>query len=278
MEALIAERRDVVQEWIQTNRAEISDAVVLALVSTLVNGSGRDTPEPLLQFMDMAFDNYVRWIPFHMVYILEALKDAANINITPELRYNLRELIGLLASLENEPSEDSDGWEVLFVIVLFVRAMTAESNELLGTSQLNEETKVSFNAPLLTRQVSSSQDKNRLERFLDTVPEHVGNGPRLSVYYPCHGNFQGYDCFLVSWDQEGHRSWIHGYYLQDGPALPNHAPSPRISKSYAIRSCATPKEQEECGWVVPSTTKLEEFFGITGRDWTPEKWKALLMS
>jgi hypothetical protein len=113
-----------------------------------------------------------------------------------------------------------------------------------------------------------------VKRINEDTPD---SGPQFSLYYPNDATFPLYDCFLVFWNKEGKRISTSAYQLKEGKGLPHRhqSTSEGVDKSYVIRGDAAQRDYVTCGWIAPSTVTMNEFFGVSGKEWTPEKWKEL---
>jgi hypothetical protein len=252
----------------------IDDNMVLKLLGSLVNGERDDVPESLLQLMDVTDDGLIRWIPFHMQASLGWLNSLTGsvVQLTAELRCHLNAIVSLLSTFKDAKTGSGEAWEALFVLILLVRALTGQAHPLLGTDEIAKHTRVAFNEP------HKSISAHKLEDFVGSIPQKLESGPQISVYYPRHASFPLYDCFLVAWNTEGQQSHLIGYQLKQGKGLPRHNPSQLISTSYLIRGAAVQSTGAVRDWVTQSSVELNEFFGVSGKLWTPEKWKVLVES
>ena len=261
-------RSRIVRDWIKSD--PITDNKVVSLLSVFITGDREGIPKDLMGFMDVTNDGLVRWIPFHLMYMLNSMKSNLKSKLSRKMSGNVNNIIRLLKDFKEEKTKSDDGWESLFVFVLFVRALTGQTHNLLGFETIPVNTQVHF-------KIYSMWEEKTLESFFDKVPETVKTGPQLSVYYFGGISLQGYDCFLVFWDAQGHRSFIIGYQLKkETKTTPRNEPSQRVSKSFAIRGRAVQNDKNRQGWVIPSPEALDEFFGVSGREWTPKQWNALL--
>jgi hypothetical protein len=251
----------------------VNDSTVLAILATLVNGSKDNVPEELMQLMDVTDDGLIRWIPFHMLDVLARLKSLAEVEgrLTAAIRVHLNAIVVLFSTFKDAKTQSGEAWESLFVLILLVRALTGQAHTLLGTIEIALNTRVTYNEP--HKRLSAV----KLEDFLNGIPNNLDNGPQISLYYPCHASFPLYDCFLVACDTEGQRSHIIGYQLKQGKLLPKDKPSEQIATSYVIRGAAVQKTGAVRGWLTPSSDELNEFFGVSGKQWTPNMWEAMVM-
>jgi hypothetical protein len=254
----------VTKNWIQ--KAKVDEHTVLKLLASLVNGNRDNVPEELMQFMDVTDGGLVRWIPCQMHQIFEKLSRLPQLE---KLRMNLCQINSLLSTLKDAKLNSGDAWESLFVLVLFVRALTGQAHTFMGTADIAMGTQVEYNVPHTCLTTKKMQD------FLEGITKNLERGPQITLYYPPHASFPHYDCFLVSWDSDGKISRMLGYQLKEGKDLPSSKPSAEVDSSYVIRGAATQKPGNVRGWITPSKEEVNDFFGVSGKQWTPEQWKAI---
>jgi hypothetical protein len=118
----------------------------------------------------------------------------------------------------------------------------------------------------------------KLDDFAAGVPEMIEKGKgQIAIYYPQHSSFEQYDVILVVWDKEGIRRVMIGYDLKEGRGRAGRqARDDLFLKSFVIRGQAQVKTATDAkGWILPSKEEISSFFGVSGKYWTPERWKDL---
>ena len=173
-------RESVVADWLVSG---VRPEAAKALLSTILDGSIQGVPKQLLELMDIATDsetgtNYVRWIPFHLQYVLERM--AVHSDFPVEFRTCMKGLVGLFTSFKTAKSESGDAWEALFIIVLLIRCLCGEFNEhLLPLSEnFAMGPHVRYNGPYFGDNFFSKD----LNEFLGGVP--VSGGDSHCQLYP----------------------------------------------------------------------------------------------
>ena len=267
-------RIKIVGNWIDQG---LTKEGVLSLLMNFLDGNVAYVPKPLLQFMDLTKGGLLIWIPFHMVYILEQI--AAGID-TGKVNYPNREPIQKLADLfgkfKEAKYESGDGWEAFFVLTLLVRCLTGEFDALTDSFArlMGEQYQVTVNSPLQPEGISFEKIKN-VDKLLSAIPKEVGKGdPRIAVYYPQHASFEVFDVLVVAWDADGRRFAVVGYQLKEGKGAPKTTAKTLLcDQCYLILGDAPKKTALQDGWTIPSEQQISSFFGESGKEWTPKKWK-----
>jgi hypothetical protein len=264
-------RETVVSDWLVSG---VEPETAKTFLSTILDGSIRNIPVQLLELVDIAADpetgtNFVRWIPFHMQYVLESMSQ--NSTFSGEFRSCTQGLAELFTSFKTAKKESGDAWEALFTIVLLIRCLCGKFNgRLLPLS--GDFASVRYNTPYLGDNFFSK----KLSEFLDGVPVSGGNSlPAISVYYPGHAKFETYDVIVAAWDAAGTRS-LYGYQCKEGSSIPSvFANQSMFNGSYLIRGAPVKNDQSVRLWTTPSESQLDLFFGKSATQWSPKAWKRL---
>jgi hypothetical protein len=266
-------REFVVTDWFVSG---VGPGAVKTLLSTILSGETTGVPKKLHELMDIATDsekgtNYVRWIPFHMQYVLERM--AMHTELPVELRTCLKGLGALFTSFKTAKMESGDAWEALFIIVLLIRCLCGEFYEcLLPLSGFGESARVRYNEPYAGNKFFSKD----LSEFIDGVPVPGGESlPAISVYYPGHSKFEVYDVIVAAWDADGNRR-MYGYQCKEGGSIPRgFANQTMFTSSYLIRGAPVQNDQIMRLWTTPSENHLDIFFGKSAIQWSPKAWRQL---
>jgi hypothetical protein len=112
----------------------------------------------------------------------------------------------------------------------------------------------------------------KVDDFIKKI-EKPSTFPHLSIYYPQNAKFEIYDVFLVVHESKSKQKII-GYQLKEGKSLSKHVPSKGIYKSILIRGDPSSDVKLKM-WHVATEDEINGFFGISGEQWTPKKWKEL---
>jgi len=68
---------------------------------------------------------------------------------------------------------------------------------------------------------------------------------------------------------------IYGYQLKEGKADSKQPLEPAFAKSFVIKGSPPVKTKESHGWTIPNAETIDDFFGYSGKHWTPQEWKRL---
>jgi hypothetical protein len=256
---------------IESVREELKDKkVVRKLLQSFITGNKYLVPKALLPHMDVTVMNRdlcIRWIPFHMRYVLEACIDAYPKESDDQCA--LLEICKQFASWSEGGEEKR--WEPLFVVVLLIRTLAREftsamsifSNRsgLLPLDNLDiTGCSVSYNRYFSTKRKSTEAHTN-VSTFVKALktPDHF---PHISIYHPTSTMVEGYDVLLVAYDKKGKVSKSIGWSLKVGREGPDNISFTEFYTSDAYTTMANDEV-------------IDEFFGVSGALWTPNKWKAL---
>jgi hypothetical protein len=270
--AASAKRMTAIKTCIQQNL--VTDSNVRFLLRSFITGDQLDVMEPLLQLMDAAESkekitaesSIVWWIPYHMAPVLKEFSKTAGFELLGEINRQFN-------SFMDAKTGSGDGWESLFVCVLLIRCLSGSFDEkvfpLLAGWDMRECT-VSYNT-LFGYDVNF--DTPVLEDFVGAI-KCPTTFPHIAVYYPTHSQFELYDIIVVLYETKN-KSCRYGYQLKEGTALPKKAGVELFSKSYVIRGDAAQTCAVKNNWIKPSTGEISAFFGESGKNWTPSRWKEL---
>ncbi len=277
------EAHEAIQTWI---RAGIDNKKVLSLLTTFIDGDSNCVPQCLLQMMDTFQDateqRLVRWIPYHMIAVLLGIQQ----HVEGDLQSHLLTIVDLFKVFKGSKEGSGDGWDALFVIVLLVRVLTRGFNNLINLKKITtSDFRVTYNEPFVHRRLLLAK-VIKINDFLKGVPKDVPKGGQISIYYPENDQFEMYDVIVVVWNKAGHRESMIGYQLRERRAIPSKMPRGEFTSSFVIRGkvdrgtnkkkgWTVPWTKKKNEWTVPSTDEITSFFGISGGQWTPEKWNAL---
>ena len=96
----------------------------------------------------------------------------------------------------------------------------------------------------------------------------------IDIYYPPFAKFRSVDSFFVYHSGTGKRQ-VCCYQLKSGkktvPQRLNDQPMNATLRKFVVRGLAGEAKQKE-GWEDVDDKTIEQFFGVSGREWTPKKW------
>jgi hypothetical protein len=254
-------------------RGMVSNSATVRLLATFITGKHEYVPTPLLPLMDTMRERssfVVRWIPYHMMEVLSIFAELLDQN----LKSLIHVIVDLFNNFKNAKDYSGEGWEALFVISLLIRSITKEFDTALFPPlgrQLNVN--VSYNNPF-KGEVTFGEIK-KVDDFIKSLSEPE-RFPHIAIYWPTHAQFEHYDVIVAVYTGNSNRQ-LYGYQLKEGKNLGNAEVSPLFTKSFVIRGDSTMKSSTIRGWYVANTKEISEFFGESGRNWTPMRWKELLL-
>jgi hypothetical protein len=167
-----------------------------------------------------------------------------------------------------------DGWESLFVLFLLARCLTNEWADILPKPtflKTSKKTKIYFDEPFDNRGKSYDDVQSWSELVERITP---GEDPAISIFYPTHASFVGYDAVVVYTEDKAIKE-ITGYQMKEGKNHANQDVESSFRQSYVVKGAPPGKQTPRFGWTIPSDTMVENFFGVSGKYWTPKKWNAL---
>lgn len=79
---------------------------------------------------------------------------------------------------------------------------------------------------------------------------------------------------ILSWlYYHGGERALLGYQLKEGEKLPKEAASKLCLRSFVVRGGAAQKSTNQNGWSRVGKASLDAFFGVSGKELTPMRWK-----
>ena len=258
-----------------------AEKVFRGIIGSLIHGSISSIPRPLRILLDSSRDpldpfapcdqNKIRWVPFHLQYVLEEL----HAHYGDQDRYAAAAMASLCAQLvaSNERSGDAaDGWEGLFVLMYLARSSGFPDDELVPNDWFADgSVSVKYNPYENTnRRLCECKSWNELKEGI-----RLSMDPTISIFYPLHAEFQGYDAVVV---YSLNNKFFHrfGFQFKEGKANPRQPVEKEFLESFVITGSAPSETVVIDGWNIPSREVIETFFGESGRYWTPHAWASLL--
>jgi len=237
------------------------------LLSNFVIGDYRQVMKPLLALMNTVETGKVLWIPFHMMEVLRVF--ASTLALKNKLA--IQEIDSQFTMFRNAKTASGDAWEHLFVATLLIRCLAAEFDGVILPLNVREfvDCTVDFNWPF-----NAQMDKiTKVDEFVKLIgtPTHY---PHISIYYPPHSGFEEVDVIVAAWPSVS-RKLLYSYQCKEGKALPINLSKSVFEKCVVIRGQAPSKTSTVREWVSPRDADIDQFFGASGSQWTPKRWKEL---
>lgn len=163
--------------------------------------------------------------------------------------------------------------------MLLIRIIIRRSSALLSLSQFvqsKEQYAITFNSPFELPEKTHFGEIDDPNIFLACIDKATVNRATVGIYYPTHASFKKYDLFVRVWDKHGTVSFTNGYQLKEGKVMPTEESETTLcDESYVVRGQTAKKMTSLRNWKLPGTKDMDEFFGVSGAEWTPVKWRAL---
>ena len=142
---------------------------VIRLLHSVLIGTGIDGPLQELTTVDLKDGTtpILRWIPFHLVYVLERI--ARDSYVDDGLRHCLSVIVDLFHQFAGTKLESGEAWEALFLIVLIIRCLCRSFDDAvvpLDPLITSRNVEVRYNGPL----------NNGVDFFTETDPINFVGG------------------------------------------------------------------------------------------------------
>lgn len=266
-------RETAVETFLATDYREDT---ILNLLKSLITGKRQLVPKSLEQLMDASDGGKLRWVPDHMAYVLEEISDHGFLKLSDELLGHLSTIVEFFRKFKGAKAHDGDGWEALFGLVLLVRVLTKQSDDLIDLTPFVERNiafKSSYNSPITVTAKQQFEDFQDVDALMAAIPKKQ-DGARVAIYYPSHASFKQYDMLVVMWNEAGDWFKTIGYQLKEGKEIPADQAKSGF-QNFVVRGKAAQRSNKLRNWEVPSDAQIDCFFGTSGVYWTPKRWKAL---
>lgn len=256
---------------------------MVAILTTVIDGSyismDESFPE-LMLLLDSTSDHRIRWIPWHLDFLLKTVASSRTSTCSQQFRLHLKTISHLLGQFKSSKNQSGDGWESLFTAVLLIRVLVRlGSSGLLSLSdfvQTNQSYRVTFNHPIKLPDSTHYGDIDDPATFLKCIDDVEVNCATVAIYFPPHVQFKKYDLFVRIWDQYGRIICTNGYQLKEGRQIPRiESDTDLCDTSYVVRGKSAQSSATLRNWEVPGERRINDFFGVSGEYWTPLKWEQL---
>jgi hypothetical protein len=258
------------------------------ILASIITGNLTLVPAPLHILLDTSKEKKIRWIPYHLQFVMEMMYQCAFPD-SPKYRQLSFAVKTLCNDFYTAKEHSGDGWESLFVLFLLVRCIVAEPHKrdgdatsslqpVAGESLLPNHWFAGTEFPHVTYN-SSYNNPNRLFSACDKWNDlseglQLEATPQLSIFYPSHASFQVYDVIVV-YSKDKKVLETYGYQCKEGKVNSKHDPDPDITRSFVLKGDSPQEGKLHRKWLTPSTTDMDVFFGESGRHWTPREWRRL---
>ena len=179
----------------------------------------------------------------------------------------------LCQRLHDAKEASGDGFEGLFVLLLLARCIaTMPDDYYVPARWFHASPVVHFNSAY-DHNGRSCNECTSWEQLKEGLV--LGSGPQISIFYPQHASFNAYDAVAL-YINRGELFEIYGYQLKESSSSKTRDVEDSFTKNFFIRGLSLKDSRESNnGWIFPGDDKLDEFYGESGKYWTPKWWKRL---
>ena len=171
----------------------------------------------------------IRWLPFHLEYVMDAISLWSTSQDIRELAAVMRTLC---AQLHQSKELSGDGWEGLFVLFLMAKCIAGQADSKLLPEEWfrGSSPRVKYNQYYRAgRSLDQCKTWSELKSGIKAYEQ-----PTISTFYPTHAQFQAYDVIAV-YSLENEISSIYGYQLKEGKANSYQPVEATFEKSFVIK-------------------------------------------
>ena len=254
------------------------------LLRSLFTGDIADVPKSLHNLLvtrSSERSKKVSWVPFLLEFVLRTLTF-----LDSNLNEATTAMADLLRNFKHARKGSGNHWENLFTFQLMARCFAHQADGVLvpkGWFRFKQHVNVEFNEPARLPEEMSSY--NTWQKVLKDI--QLTAAPTIFVFSPMCANFHTLDVIILYW-MDKKLIDVYGYQLKAGRKTPGPesiAPTADIKAKYRgtrhVQSFwvnGTPPLTKRVikGWSQESEEAIDQFFGESGRYWTPAHWAALL--
>ena len=271
--AVAIKRQRQVNRYNRETSSERRTRGFIAILKSLILGkiSDHDFPVHFHALLDASSSpsgsELVNWAPYHLEFVLDNLQvDDASYNMIKSSMAQLCKQI-----LESKECS-GDGWEALFVLFLLARFLTSSwIDPILPELAFESSTKpvVHFNEALQDTVLDHCVNWNDLKAGF--LPK---KRPTISLFYPSFAMFEAYDVIAI-FSENSKMNHILGYQLKEGKQNATMKPE-NFFRSIVVKGTPPRKTTpQKSNWMVAGEDDINDFFGVSGKHWTPQEWKKL---
>jgi len=270
-------KRDAaIQECIK--KGLVTNESVRHLLASFIDGDRYKVMEPLHQLMNTAEYGKLRWIPYHMTEVLHLFEQEV-----PSLDRNLREamknIVDLFSDFSTVQESSGQAWENLFLLVVMIRVVSRRFDKVILPLDFSMDYSISFNK-FIRYDKKSMVSINNVDDFVDgfTEPDRY---PHVAIYQPKNASFPLFGLIIAVYDKASSRK-IYAYQVMEGREITKRNTTSRL-RTTEFDACVVVRGKPRRGetrskeqWIIPSKSHIVDFFGESGKHWTPEEWKKLM--
>lgn len=253
--------------------------VVSDLFNSFITGFVSAVPEILQELMtaEQQVNKVVlRWIPCHMEFLLSEMW--LRCDFLGDNKACLKRIYEHLGTYLGSKEQSGDAFEALFIVIAIFRCLSGTfESKILPLGEDLKDLVVKCDAPFTGSNYNETQDPMEFVKSIPpTLPEEDQDKDQVSIYYPGHARFNAYDVIIAFWKRGGAKKKLFGYQMKEGQSTGKpFAYDEAFDTSYLIRGKATSKETSIRLFTACNDEQVENFFGLSGSQWTPRAWKAL---
>ena len=212
-------------------------------------------------------------MPFHFEVVLKGFQR----HIPGPNRVVAAAMASLCSRFLTDKECSGDSWESLFVLLLLVRSIAALHDDNFVPQDWFEcgSVNVKYN-PYKNAKRLFSKCTNWAQLKEGLIPYQ---NPTISIFYPRHAQFKTYDAIVV-YSENNKLEYVYGYQLKEGRANSSQPVDETFTRSFVINGLPSNDSivTGSGGWSIPSKKVIDDFFGVSGKHWTPQAWASLTTS
>ena len=251
---------DILRSLFSGNNDHVPPQLQILVTTRSVHGSKQDT----------LGSAKISWVPFLLEYVLRETTLVKG----SWLAKSTKSLAALCSKLPHIPNGSGHGYETLLGIVALARGIAhCPDGVLLPEEWFNdvalEVTLNSFDAEAAGKLLGDFTNWAEVQKGADIQSLH----PTVAIFLPGQGHFWSFGV-IAAYYKGGKLVEYRAFQLN------HNARRPRPDDEYPIRFLVNGKapvvgRANKNGWIVPSAADIDEFFGESGRYWTPLQWARL---
>lgn len=245
-----------------------------SILLSLLTGEVEQVPEALHTLLDTSAaepgSEKIRWVPYHLEFVMQKIRF-----IDLEKSRLAQSIANLCKQLHDAKESSGDGWEALFVLFLLARCINAQWHDALLPKfafRGDQKAEVRYNEPYDNSSLRCFSQCHNWKELKDGIKP--SKKPQISVYFPTHAKFEAYDV-VVMFSEQNRIERVYGYQLKEGSGNSKQPVESDFFRSFVVKGDPPDGTLQKAGWCIPSGMDIDDFFGESGKYWTPKEWKKL---
>ena len=215
----------------------------------------------------------ISWVPYILDYVMRTI----TLTEGSWLVEATQDLAQLCSELPRIRGGSGKGYEYLFAIAALARCIARLPDGVLLPNRWFKDKAVvvklnPYDPETAGKAFNDCKTWSDVQSGLDIESMQ----PTVAIFLPGHAFFRSYDV-IAAYFERGELVDCRAFQLKEGRRnQPTPPEADAVPRRFLVKSQAPAKGRvDKNGWLVPSTATLEEFFGESGRWWTPSQWARL---